>query len=235
MGESFKAMRIDENAEELNISDHNLIRSWFKIGRKGGTSWRKSKIEVRTWYSINAESLNKMEKDLEKRTRGPISFNSMMKKIELTQERHLKKTRKIRVGMKGKKLILAAVWIDVHAQIYIKMRKMKSRAWRYARRRNAPREEIALLKLGYEQQQKATSIYLGTRKGDWEKRKVLEAKTNSKILWNIAKDIAGKTKKKDEQVYVYTENKERRRIEVVWVQFIYTWKTDIYQKKQGCR
>ena len=38
-------------------------------------------------------------------------------------------------------------------------------------------------------------------------------------------------KKKDEQVYVYTENKERKRIEVIWVQFIYVWKTEIYQKK----
>ena len=100
-----------------------------------------------------------------------MSFNSMMKKIELTQERHLKKTRKIRVGMKGKKQILSAVWMDRQAQIYIKLRKMKSRAWRYARRRNAPREEIAILKLGYEQQQKTTAIYLGKRKEDWEKRK----------------------------------------------------------------
>ena len=47
----------------------------------------------------------------------------------------------------------------------------------------------------------------------------------------MVKEISGKTKKKDEQVYVYTENKERRRIEVVWFQFICAWKTDIYQKK----
>ena len=33
------------------------------------------------------------------------------------------------------------------------------------------------------------------------------------------------------QVYVYTENKERKRIEVMWVQFIYVWKTEIYRKK----
>ena len=80
MSECFRGMRVGENAEELNISDHNLIRSWFKVG----TSWRKTKLEERTWYSINEESLNKMEKDLEKRIRGPTSFNSMMKKIEIT-------------------------------------------------------------------------------------------------------------------------------------------------------
>ena len=34
----YKGMRIDENAEELDISDHNLIRSWYKIGRANRTS-----------------------------------------------------------------------------------------------------------------------------------------------------------------------------------------------------
>ena len=109
MEEKFKGMLIDENAEELNISDHNLIRSWFKIGRKGGTSWRKSETEIRTWYAIDTDSLNKMEKEIESRTRGPISFNSMMNNIELAQEKHLKKTRKIKLGVKGKKQILSAV------------------------------------------------------------------------------------------------------------------------------
>ena len=71
MGECFRGMRVDENAEELNISDHNLIRSWFKVGRERGASWGKTKLEVGTWYSIDEVSLNKMEKDLEKRIRRP--------------------------------------------------------------------------------------------------------------------------------------------------------------------
>ena len=34
LNNQFKGMRVDENGEELNISDHNLIRCWFKIGRE---------------------------------------------------------------------------------------------------------------------------------------------------------------------------------------------------------
>jgi len=34
-------------------------------------------------------------------------------------------------------------------------------------------------------------------------KKVLEAKQNSKILWIVGREIAGKTKRKDEQMYVY--------------------------------
>ena len=59
--------------------------------------------------------------------------------------------------------------MDKQGQIMIKMRKIKSRAWRYARKKNAPGVEIAILKLKYEQQQKATTIYLGKRKRDWDK------------------------------------------------------------------
>ena len=43
MNRAFKGMRIDEEAEELNISDHNLIRTWFKVGRINGTDWKKPK------------------------------------------------------------------------------------------------------------------------------------------------------------------------------------------------
>ena len=33
MEEGFRGMSIDEKAEEINISDHNMVRSWFRIGR----------------------------------------------------------------------------------------------------------------------------------------------------------------------------------------------------------
>ena len=103
MGECFKGMRIDENAEELNISDHNLLRSWYKLGRENGTSWKKTRYEERTCYAKDEESLKKMEAELEQMIRGPTSFNGLMNKIEVAQDRTLKKTRKIKIGNKGKK------------------------------------------------------------------------------------------------------------------------------------
>lgn len=128
MGECFKGMRIDENAEELNISDHNLIRSWYKVGRENGISWRKAKYEERTWYAKDEKSLKKMEVELEQTIRGPTSFNGLMDKIEIAQNRTLKKTRKIKIGNKGKKPVLSAEWMDAPAVVYIRLRKVKSRA-----------------------------------------------------------------------------------------------------------
>ena len=61
-------------------------------------------------------------------------------------------------------------------------------------------------------------------------KKVIEARKNSKIIWNMAKEIAGKTKKKDEQVYVYSNDMVRKKIEEAWDPFMSDWKIDIYQK-----
>ena len=36
-----------------------------------------------------------------------------------------------------------------------------------------------------------------------------KARTNSKIIWNFAKDITGKTKKKNENTYTYIEGERR--------------------------
>ena len=103
MMECFRGMRIDEDAEELNISDHNLLRSWYKIGRENGASWKKTRYEERTWYAKDEESLKNMERELEQMIRGPTSFNSLMNKIEVAQDRTLKKTRRIKIGRKGRK------------------------------------------------------------------------------------------------------------------------------------
>ena len=94
MNENFKGMRIDEDGEEINISDHNLIRTWFKIGRTNGADWKKPETELRKWYTLDQGALENMEKEVENRLRGPISFRGMMGIIIIAQEKHLKRTRK---------------------------------------------------------------------------------------------------------------------------------------------
>ena len=46
----------------------------------------------------------------------------------------------------------------------------------------------------------------GNKKGEWEKRKIIETKTDGKKFWNLIKDLLGKSRKKEEGVYVYTGN-----------------------------
>ena len=113
----------------------------------------------------------------------------------------------------------------------IKLRRVKNRAWRRARKKNAPLRVQQLLKRKYEAQKRITAIYLGNRKGSWEKEMIKKAKDNNKILWNFAKDIQGKTKRKDEITYVYVEG-ERKAIEIVWELFIAVWKKRYTRKHQ---
>ena len=40
LNEQFKGMTIDKNGEEINIGDHNLVRTWFKIGREKPENWK---------------------------------------------------------------------------------------------------------------------------------------------------------------------------------------------------
>ena len=112
--------------------------------------------------------------------------------------------------------------------MYIKERK--SRVWRYARKKRAPQEIQEALKRRYTSQQILTSRYVGMKKGEWENKKILETKHNSKILWNMVREIAGNTKQKDEQMYVYREDMSRHKIEEDWGMFILEWTSDIYQK-----
>ena len=83
MKEKFKGMNIDENAEEINMSDHNLLRAWFKIGRGETIKWEKKRYEIRTWYRTDEESLKNMKEDLLSRISRYMSFNHMMDKIEI--------------------------------------------------------------------------------------------------------------------------------------------------------
>ena len=44
--EGFKGMHIDEERAILNISDHNLVRAWFKIG--GPYQWARYQLDLPT-------------------------------------------------------------------------------------------------------------------------------------------------------------------------------------------
>ena len=39
--EDFRGMYVDEEKELLNISDHCLVRAWFKVGPQPRTNWKK--------------------------------------------------------------------------------------------------------------------------------------------------------------------------------------------------
>merc|ERR1712121_211859 len=44
--ESYRGMHIDEDRAILNISDHNLVRAWFRIGPSSKPKWTMKKLKT---------------------------------------------------------------------------------------------------------------------------------------------------------------------------------------------
>ena len=125
--EHFKGMLIDENQEELNISDHCLVRAWFNIGGEEKLSWKKPRYEEIEWIKKDPDSMKAMEDDLVPMIGKKVSFNDFMRKIKISQERKLKKRKRIKIGKKGDTRIAAAEWVDEELKENIKKRGKLSR------------------------------------------------------------------------------------------------------------
>ena len=74
-------------------------------------------------------------------------------------------------------------------------------------------EILDLYEKEYKEQQRKTSIMSGRKKGLWEKRKIEETKRDGKKFWNVIKELLGKSKEKEEEAYVYSEEGEKKNIE----------------------
>jgi len=125
----FIGLDIDENAEQCNISD-NLLRAWFRIGREESDNWIKKKYETRTYYKTDKESLIEMEKDLVSRIRGPVSFNAIMDKIEIAQDRTLKQEIIIKMEKNNNKYIVSVAWVDKEVKMNMKLKQILNKKWK---------------------------------------------------------------------------------------------------------
>merc|ERR1711874_665725 len=91
-----------------------------------------------------------------------------------------KKKKKIKVGKRGQRTMLAAEWVDSELIENINIRSRLSRNWRIARKNNESEEIPKACKEKYEKQQKKTAVLSGKKKGDWKKKKIEETWKNGK-------------------------------------------------------
>ena len=111
MMEGYKGMYIDENKEQLNISDHCLVRSWYNIGQQVKTNWKNPEFKTIEWIKKDQDSLKEMELDLLPKIGKKVNFNKLMKKIKTSQNKILKKSKRIRIGSRGNRRVATAEWI----------------------------------------------------------------------------------------------------------------------------
>ena len=140
--EDFKGMFIDEEKELLNISDHCLVRAWFKVGPQPKTNWKKPEFKEIEWIKKDVDSLKEFEKDLLPKLGKKTSFDGLMRKIKTSQNKVLKKKKRIRIGRRGNKKVTAAEWVDIELIENIKLRSKLSRRWRISRKQEKPKEVL---------------------------------------------------------------------------------------------
>ena len=98
------------------------------------------------------------------------------------------------------------------------------------RKEEEPVEVIKEYEKEYREQKTVTAIMIGHKKGTWEKYKIQEAKADGKKFWNLIKDLLGRAKKKDEEVYIYEGDGSKKKAEQVWGEYLTEWKKKVYEK-----
>ena len=94
-----------------------------------------------------------MEADLLPKIGKKTNFNKLMKKLKDSQNKVLKKRKRIKIGSRENKRVAAAEWVDVELTDNIKERSKLSRKWRIARREGKPQEVLDLYEKKYKVQQ----------------------------------------------------------------------------------
>ena len=85
----FESMHIDEAREHLDISDHNMITTIYKIPTEG-ISFKKGKEVKRTYYKVDEESLLQFSTEMKKRLelKEIEQFEELNKVMKEVAEKH---------------------------------------------------------------------------------------------------------------------------------------------------
>merc|ERR1711942_598171 len=122
----------------LNISDHNLVRAWFKIGNTKPPITKKKTINEITWISRDQARIDLCAENFKQNIGKKHSFKKCMTKVRSSVEFAMRRRLRRRPGGKKKIELKAAPWVDSELQKNIKLRSKLSKAWRHARKRKKP-------------------------------------------------------------------------------------------------
>ena len=148
--DNYVGMHIDEDRTMLSISDHSLVRVWFRLGTdKESTDWNKKKSKIITWISREEDRMKVFESAFIPKIGKKISFKKCMDKLKNNLNSTMRRRKKIKLGNKNSVKLLAAEWVDDELIGNIKLRSQYSREWRYARKNKSPPNIIEQCKNKY--------------------------------------------------------------------------------------
>ena len=81
----------------------------------------------------------------------------------------------------------------------------------------------------YLEQKKITAKMTARKKGEWEKKKIEEAKKDAKRFWEMIRELLGENNEREEETYVYTKDGVRKEIMEMKEEYVEAWKNNSFQ------
>ena len=221
-------MCVDEDKTMLDISDHNLVRIWFRMGNNNYRGGKKKPRERITWISRHPTNIAKCVQNVKARIGRRHGFKHCMEKITTAVKQTMKRTKLKRPGRKWQ-TIRAAPWVDKELIENVSLRSKFSREWRYARK-EGNQEKIEKCEEKYKTQKAVTHIITGNKKSEWEGMKIKEMEKNPAALWKDINLLLGKEKQDKEEAFIYEKEEEKQEIMECKTDFMEKWNKSVYQR-----
>ena len=178
-------MKIDENKDIFDLSDHNMIRVSIKI-KACTTKFQDNLLEETEYYKFDEESLCKYVTELEKATLldKPNNISSFNKLIKEAADKTLK--AKYRRRKNKEETEVEPPWINEDIRKGIKLRQKFNRQKRNA----STEEEKARAEEQYQQQKTLVQKQIKTSITEYEENKtnmIRDSKDKGKYLWRYIK------------------------------------------------
>merc|ERR1712121_471189 len=228
MGKQHISMWIDEDKTMLDISDHNLVRIWFKMGNDNYRGKKKKPKKRITWISRSSINISRCVGNFKARIGRRHGFKNCIEKLKTAVNHTMKKTKLQKPGRKWQ-TIRAAPWVDRELRDNVDLRSKYSREWRYARKKGN-QEEIEKCKENYFTQKGVTNTMVGNKKSGWEVMKIQETENDPAALWRMIKMLLGKKKIDNEEAYIFDDRGGKQEIMECRTEFMDKWTTKVYQR-----
>merc|ERR1712050_520775 len=223
------SMWIDEDKTMLNISDHNLVRIWFKLGNENHNVKKKIPRKRVTWISRNPVNILRCVSNFKARIGKKHNFKSCIEKLKTAVNHTMKKTKVQRLGGKENSFKRAAPWVDKELIENVNLRSKYSREWRYARK-EGNQKKIEECEEKYQTQKVVTHTMTGNKKSEWEVMKIKEIENNPAALWKDINLLLGREKQDKEEAFIYENGEEKQEIMECKTEFMEKWINSVYQR-----
>ena len=191
MHDNFINLKIDDNKEIFDLSDHNLLTATFYKNNGHQKKFAKKKCKEITYMKITDDSKKKFIRNIHQNIDEDTTTEEYEALVMNTRDRYLMKTIRTKM-VKHNENETEKIWFNKDIEQAIKLRKLYNR-----QRRNeldqARYEELSNLYMK-QKKQVQTMVKLEVTKHEKKLTKDIKQDKSNKKLWDVINTLQGKMK-----------------------------------------